>query len=146
MIYVSVVSCKSGRSCLSPGLCFPSALRIDRATPGPLTQLHWGETLRILMLASTPKHMLEALCEACVCGHVNACVCFYFQVFACVCIQHSLCFSCRLIKEEMSTCALKHLVLCRMQELCLSFHCYHLQARRGKNPLHTHVQTHTHIQ
>lgn len=68
MIYIRAVSCKSGRSCLSPGLCFPPPLKMDGVTPGALTQLHRGDTLRILMLAGVPHtHVGGAMWSVCVC-------------------------------------------------------------------------------
>lgn len=88
VIYGGAVASKSGRSCQSPGVCFSSAQRISRATPGPLTQPRGGEALGFLTLVSARAHVWEAPCK-----------CVYS-------VRLSL-----LIKEEMSTCSLKHLLL-----------------------------------
>lgn len=88
VIYGGAVACKSGRSCQSPGVCFSSAQRINRATPGPLTQPRGGGALGLVTLASARAHVWEAPCK---------------RVYS---VRLSL-----LIKEEVSTCWLKHLVL-----------------------------------
>lgn len=106
VIYVGLVACKAGRSCLSPGLCFSSAWRINRVTPGPLTQLQGEWDARV---NDTSQRTCWGLL-------VNVCT-----------VYRSL-----LIKEEMSTCSLKHLVL--------SFCCYHSEAVRGENTItHAHM-------
>lgn len=71
--------------------------------------------------------------------------CIYKSARLCACTCVCVCFSCLLINVEMSTCALKHLVLGHVQELRLAFRSYHLQAGRGHTLTLTNMQLYTHI-
>lgn len=67
---------------------------------------------------------------------VNAHPCFHLKIFVCVhthtctCVHIGPCFPCRLIKDEVSTCALG---TSGSGSYAGTVPCYHLRAERGEN-------------